>query len=64
MKIQQAVILAGGTGSRLKEITKNTPKPLVKFNNKPFITYIIEELEKAKIKKIISYVRFKEKKKD
>ena len=53
MKIQQAVILAGGTGSRLKEITKNTPKPLIRFNNKPFISYIIEELEKAKIKKVI-----------
>ena len=40
-KISQAVILAGGLGSRLKEITKKTPKPLIKINNLSFLDYLI-----------------------
>ena len=59
MTIQQAVILAGGFGSRLRNITKNIPKPLIQFNNKPFIFYIVEELERAKIKKIIILAGYK-----
>jgi D,D-heptose 1,7-bisphosphate phosphatase len=34
-------ILAGGLGSRLGQITKKTPKPLIKINNIEFIKYII-----------------------
>jgi NDP-sugar pyrophosphorylase family protein len=43
--ITQAAILVGGLGSRLRKVTKNTPKPLVKFNFKPFINYLIEYYE-------------------
>lgn len=35
------VILAGGTGSRLKNLTKNLPKPLIKINGIPFLQYLI-----------------------
>ena len=34
-------ILAGGFGTRLKEITKKIPKPLIDINGKPFIKYIL-----------------------
>ena len=34
-------ILAGGFGTRLKEITKKIPKPLIEINGKPFIKYIL-----------------------
>ena len=40
----QAVILAGGKGSRLGEITKVTPKPLIDIGGYPFIFYIINKL--------------------
>ena len=33
------VVLVGGRGSRLKEITKNTPKPLIKIDQKPFFRF-------------------------
>ncbi len=59
MKINQAVILVGGLGSRLGIITKKTPKPLIKVNNKPFLDYIISFLVKYNFKKIILLTKFK-----
>ena len=51
--IDTAVILAGGKTKRLKEITRETPKSLVKFNNKPFLYYQLKLLKKNKIKNVI-----------
>ena len=35
------VILCGGKGTRLGNLTKKIPKPLIEINNKPFIEYLI-----------------------
>lgn len=43
------LILAGGVGSRLGNITKNTPKPMLKINNKVFITFVIDKLLKERM---------------
>lgn len=40
----QIVILCGGKGSRLKEITRKTPKPMLLFDKKPFIERVINYL--------------------
>lgn len=40
----QAVILAGGTGSRLKPFTKTIPKPLVPIGDKAILEVILEQL--------------------
>lgn len=48
-----AVILAGGIGSRLGEITKNTPKPMLEFDGKPYIGYLIDWLKLSSIDDII-----------
>ncbi|MFL2886651.1 MAG: sugar phosphate nucleotidyltransferase [Candidatus Pelagibacter sp.] len=53
MNIKQCVVLAGGLGSRLGKLTKNTPKPLLKINNIPFLFYLISKLKKEGIKKIL-----------
>lgn len=42
--IKQAVILAGGEGVRLRPLTNDTPKPMVKLNSRPFLEYLIEML--------------------
>ena len=40
------VILAGGLGSRLSEITKTIPKPMVKINGKPILARIMKHFAK------------------
>lgn len=42
----QAVILAGGKGTRLGALTGGLPKPLVPIAGKPFIHYLIAELRR------------------
>jgi len=40
-----AVIMAGGKGTRLQALTKDTPKPLLKVGDKPIIEYNIDRLK-------------------
>ena len=40
----QVVILAGGRGSRLAPLTDFAPKPMVPFQGRPFLEYLIEML--------------------
>ncbi len=49
----QAVILAGGFGTRLRPLTLNTPKPIVPIGNQPFLLRQINALKKAGISEII-----------
>ena len=37
----QVVILAGGYGSRLSEMTSNLPKPMIEIDSKPIISHIM-----------------------
>lgn len=39
-----AVLMAGGEGKRLKPLTDNTPKPLLKVGNKPILEYNVDRL--------------------
>ena len=59
--IDNVLILVGGYGKRLGSITKKIPKPLIKFNNKPFLDILIDELIKIKPKKIILLCSYKKK---
>ena len=51
--LNQAVILAGGLGERLKPITDKFPKPMVEINGKPFIDYLLNYLSSQGIKNVI-----------
>ena len=48
----QALILAGGKGTRLRPLTVYTPKPVVPLLNRPFLLYQIEILKRAGIRDI------------
>jgi len=56
--MKQAVILAGGKGTRLKKISRNLPKPMVPLLGKPLLEYLIQQCVKygiTDIKLLVSY---------
>lgn len=56
----QAVILAGGKGSRFGDVTKKIPKPMIKIGNKPIIWHIIKHLSSQGVKQFIICTGYKE----
>ncbi len=60
-KLEQALILWGGKGERLKPITDSIPKPLVKINHEPLLSYQIIYLEKRGINNFVIATGYKSK---
>ena len=54
----QAVIMAGGKGTRLATVTKNIPKPMVPIEGKPLLEYQIENLKENGVDNIILIVGY------
>jgi NDP-sugar pyrophosphorylase family protein len=48
----QAVILAAGTGTRMRPLTTRIPKALIPIANRPLLDYVLDSLEKAGVKEI------------
>lgn len=59
IKLNQAVILAGGRGERLRPLTDEIPKPLVAVNGTPFLDYLINSLIQSGIKRILILTGYK-----
>ncbi|MDE6481082.1 MAG: NTP transferase domain-containing protein [Muribaculaceae bacterium] len=53
-----AVLMAGGRGERLRPLTIDTPKPLLKVGGKPIIDYNIESLQHYGVKDIYVTVNY------
>lgn len=51
--INQAVILAGGYGTRMRPFTDTYPKPMYPFEGKPFLEYLIEQVKSFGISDIV-----------
>jgi len=52
-KIDQAVIMVGGKGTRLRPLTETCPKPALPVLDKPCLMYLIESVAAAGIKEVI-----------
>lgn len=57
--IKEAIILAGGLGTRLRSMVADIPKCLAPVAGRPFLYYVIEHLLKQGIDKFIFSVGFK-----
>jgi D-glycero-alpha-D-manno-heptose 1-phosphate guanylyltransferase len=49
----EAIILAGGMGTRLREIITDIPKPMAPVNDKPFLFYIFNWIKDYPVEKAI-----------
>lgn len=58
-KRNRVILMAGGLGTRLHPLTKNTPKPLLKVGNKPILETIIKNFAKHGFINITISVNYK-----
>ena len=54
----EAIIIAGGQGTRLSKLTREIPKPMIPINGKPILEYQIEEFRASGIKDIVLTVGY------
>ncbi len=57
--VSSAIILAGGLGTRLKNVLNNIPKPMAPIDDKPFLSYLLSFLGRQGIKRVILAVGYK-----
>jgi histidinol-phosphate phosphatase family protein len=49
----QAVILAGGRGTRLEQLTADRPKPMLEFHGKPFLEHMVIMLREQGFERVL-----------
>jgi NDP-sugar pyrophosphorylase family protein len=55
----QAVIMAGGMGTRLRPLTEELPKPMLPVGGRPLLERIVEQLQKAGIRRVTVTTHYK-----
>lgn len=55
----QAILLAGGLGTRLRSVVSDRPKPMALIEGRPFMEYVVHELSRHGITHIIFAVGYK-----
>lgn len=55
----EAIVLAGGFGTRLRHIVSDVPKPMAPVCGKPFLRYILDDLAGKGVSRVILAVGYK-----
>ena len=55
----EAVILAGGFGTRLQTVVKDVPKPMADVNGRPFLCYVLDFLTDFGVNRLILSTGYK-----
>lgn len=58
-RVKTAVVLAGGAGLRLRPLTKDQPKAMVRVLNKPILQWVVEWLKHCGIKHVVIGVAYR-----
>ena len=58
MKVETAMVMAAGLGTRMRPLTDHTPKPLVEVAGKPLIEYAFDKLRLAGVRKAVVNVHY------
>ncbi len=57
--VKRAVISAAGRGTRMKHLSADRPKHMIEVNGKPFLYYLLDNMEKAGFEDIIVVIGHK-----
>lgn len=57
--IKEAIVLAGGLGTRLKGVINDIPKPMAPIGNIPFLAYLLSYLNESGVRHAILAVGYK-----
>lgn len=57
--MREAIILAGGMGTRLQKVVPDVPKPMAPVSGKPFLYHILKWLERYNIGKVVISAGYK-----
>ncbi len=57
--IEKAVILAAGRGTRMRELTQDLPKPMIRVRNRPVLQHIVEGLASAGVRNLLLVVGYR-----
>ena len=58
-KIDKAVILAAGRGTRMRDLTADLPKPMIDVRGKPVLQHIVEGLRDAGVRRFLIVVGYR-----
>jgi dTDP-glucose pyrophosphorylase len=58
-KIDKAVVLAAGRGTRMRELTVDLPKPMIEVRGKPVLQHLVEGLRDAGIRDFLIIVGYR-----
>lgn len=53
------IVLAGGFGSRLQSVVRDVPKPMAMVAGKPFLHYLIQQIQREDIGKLVFSLGYK-----
>jgi D-glycero-alpha-D-manno-heptose 1-phosphate guanylyltransferase len=56
----EAIVLAGGFGTRLQTVVKDVPKPMAEINGFPFLKYLLDSLNRQGVTTVILSVGYKQ----
>ena len=57
--MREAIVLAGGFGTRLAHVVSDVPKPMAPVCDKPFLQYILDDLARKGVRRVILAVGYK-----
>jgi bifunctional UDP-N-acetylglucosamine pyrophosphorylase/glucosamine-1-phosphate N-acetyltransferase len=60
--INKIIISAAGRGTRMGDLTRDTPKPLLKVKGRPFLYYLLENIKKAGFSELVVVTGYKSEK--
>ena len=57
--VSEAIVLAGGLGTRLRPVVSDVPKPMAPVAGRPFLSYVLDYLEAQGMRRVILSVGYR-----